>query len=34
MMWEHVAYSAEGVPLEYARGFIRGDRCRLTADLI
>jgi GntR family transcriptional regulator len=33
MMWEHLAYSAEGTPLEYSRGVIRGDRCRLTVDL-
>jgi GntR family transcriptional regulator len=33
MMWEHVAYSAEERPLEYARAFVRGDRCRLTANL-
>jgi DNA-binding GntR family transcriptional regulator len=33
MLWEHLAYSVEGTPLEYARGVIRGDRCRLTVDL-
>jgi GntR family transcriptional regulator, N-acetylglucosamine utilization regulator len=33
MLVEHRAFSAEGVPLEYSRGVIRGDRCRLTVDL-
>lgn len=33
MLVEHQAFSAEGVPLEYSRGVVRGDRCRLTVDL-
>lgn len=33
MLVEHLAFSAEGTPLEYSRGVIRGDRCRLTVDL-
>lgn len=33
MVWEQLAYNSEGIPLQYARGVIRGDRCRLTLDL-
>jgi GntR family transcriptional regulator, N-acetylglucosamine utilization regulator len=33
MMLERLAYSAEGTRLEYSRGIVRGDRCRLTVDL-
>lgn len=33
MVLERLAYGAEGAPLEYSRGVVRGDRCRLTVDL-
>jgi GntR family transcriptional regulator len=33
MLVERVAYSAEGVPVEFARDFHRGDRAHFVAEL-
>lgn len=33
MLLERVAYTAEGIPVEFSRGVIRGDRCQLTVHL-
>ncbi len=33
-MWlERIAFSVEGIPIEYSRGVIRGDRCQLRVEL-
>ena len=33
-MWlVRIAYSAEGIPMEYSCGIIRGDRCQLRVEL-